>query len=196
MMRGGAIKTDRDICRIIEQDTWMMGILRDVRWLGLPDSWVCAGFVRAKVWDVLHGYEHRSFLPDVDVIYYDNRDVREETEKVLESKLRQMSPKVPWSVKNQARMHIVDDAPPYSSSFDAIANFPETATALAVRLTEADTVELVAPWGVDDLIHLVVRPTPGFDGADAFKSSIYARRVATKGWQTTWPRLTILRNSR
>lgn len=150
-MQDGAIKTDRDICRIIEQDMWMMEILRDVRWLGLPDSWVCAGFVRAKVGMSCMATNIGLCRPMWMLSTTTNEDVREETEKVLESKRRQMSPSVPWSVKNQARMHIVDDAPPYCSSFDAIANFPETATALAVRLTEADTVELMAPWGVDDL---------------------------------------------
>jgi uncharacterized protein len=189
------IQTHQDICRIIEQDQWMMGILREVRLLGLPDSWVCAGFVRTKVWDVQHGYRQRSALPDVDVVYYHHDDLREETEKALESRLQEMSPGVPWSVKNQARMHVVNSAPPYSSSFDAISNFPESATAVAVRLTETDSIELMAPWGVQDLVDLIVRPAPGYDGADPLKSHIYTRRVATKDWQTKWPKLTIISNT-
>ena len=38
--------------------------------------------------------------------------------------------------KNQARMHVVNNMLPYSSSVDAISKFPETATALGVTLDE------------------------------------------------------------
>ena len=42
--------------------------LRAVHHLGLPDCWVGAGFVRALVWDHLHGYNEATPLDDVDLI--------------------------------------------------------------------------------------------------------------------------------
>ena len=59
-------------------------------------------------------------------------------------------------------MHIVNNIPPYSSSVDAISKFPETATALGVKLDEGNNVILTAPHGIHDVVNLRVKPTPFF----------------------------------
>lgn len=69
--------------------------------------------------------------------------------KQLEQKLKGMNPDIPWSVKNEARMHIVNNIPPYTSSVDAISKFPETATALGLALDERNDVVLAAPCGIE-----------------------------------------------
>lgn len=138
-----------EILLLIENDKWMMEILENVKKLGLPDWWICAGFVRSKVWDVLHGFEERTPMPDVDVIYFDANNIDEVEEKRLEEKLRMMQPTIPWSVKNEARMHLKNGFPPYSSSVDAISKFPETATALGVKLDDSNNLLFALPvkWG-------------------------------------------------
>jgi hypothetical protein len=40
--------------------------------------------------------------------------------------------------------------------------WPETATAVAVRRNDEDGCEVAAPFGVDDLFGLILRPTPRF----------------------------------
>lgn len=60
-----------DIEQLISQDEYMVKCLRTVRKLNLPDCWISAGFVRAKVWDRLHQFTKRTETDDVDVIYYD-----------------------------------------------------------------------------------------------------------------------------
>jgi hypothetical protein len=124
------IKNEKDIIQLIKEDEWMMDILRAVKSLNLPDWWVCAGFVRSKIWDTLHGFKERTPIPDIDVIYFDDTNMEELQEKKLEIKLRNILPNIPWSVKNEARMHVVNNMPPYSSSVDAISKFPETATSV------------------------------------------------------------------
>lgn len=145
---------------VIQSDKRMMHALRTVRSLNLPDWWIVAGFVRSKIWDVQHGFLESTPLPDVDVIYFDQVNKSETKEKEWERQLAQIDPDVPWSVKNQARMHLKNNLPPYTSSEDAIASFPETATALGVTLNEDRNVVLTAPWGVEDLLQLRVKPTP------------------------------------
>lgn len=184
------IHNGEDILRIVKTDVWMMKILAAVRELGLPDSWVCAGFVRSKVWDVQHGFTDRTPLPDVDVIYYDSADITEETEKIYEERLGRIYPSAPWSVKNQARMHAVNDLPPYSSAVDGMSKFPETATALGLSLDAHGDVILAAPHGVHDVIHMVVRPTPHFRANPQIRH-IYEKRIAAKNWQAVWPQLTL-----
>lgn len=181
------LKSERDIIKIIYEDQWMMGILKAARTLHLPDWWICAGFVRSKVWDVLHDYEERTAMPDIDVIYFDEKNKQETEDKRLEKILSGIKPKIPWSVKNEARMHLRNNLNPYSSSEDAISKFPETATALAVRLDINDQLQLTAPHGVADVLNMVVKPTPFFK--DAEKMDIYNTRMKAKKWDSRWHRV-------
>ncbi len=179
------------IVQWIEDDGWMMDILRSVRHLDLPDSWVCAGFVRSKIWDMLHQIDSRTVLADIDVVYYDPNQLDENNEKEWERQLFRMQPAVPWSVKNEARMHIANRIEPYTSTVDAISCFPETATALGVRLDEDDQVILVAPCGLEDVFEMKIRVNPRFLQTRG-DVHIYQQRVQQKNWQHTWNRLTIV----
>ncbi|EJR55270.1 hypothetical protein IIM_01355 [Bacillus cereus VD107] len=184
------IKTEQDIIHFIQNDPWMMNVLQMAKSLQLPDWWVCAGFVRSKIWDTLHNYEVRTATPDVDVIYYDPMQKDEAYEQLLETKLTNMDATIPWSVKNQARMHVVNKMLPYSSSVDAISKFPETATALGVTLDEKNNVILTSPCGIEDVLSLQVKPTPHFLETKE-RIHMYKKRVIKKNWQSKWPNITI-----
>ncbi|PFZ43018.1 hypothetical protein COL77_11980 [Bacillus wiedmannii] len=184
------IKTEQDIIRLIENDEWMMDILQMAKSLELPDWWICAGFVRSKIWDTLHDYEIRTATPDIDVIYFDQLHTDEVYEQSLEKALVNMDASIPSSVKNQARMHVVNNMPPYSSSVDAISKFPETATALGVTLDEKNKVILTAPCGIEDVLSLQVRPTVHFLKSKE-RLHMYNTRVTKKNWQNKWPNITI-----
>lgn len=184
-------KNEQDIIQLVQEDEWMMGILRNVKLLNLPDWWVCAGFVRSKIWDVLHGFTERTPLSDVDVIYFDRGNLQEFEEKKLEVKLRSMNPNIPWSVKNEARMHKVSKMSPYLSSVDAISKFPETATALGLTLDDQNNIILAAPYGIDDVLNLIVKPTPYFENTKE-KIEIYEERIRKKNWKSTWDKLEIV----
>jgi hypothetical protein len=90
-------------------------------------------------------------------------------------------------VKNQARMHLRNGDAPYRNTLDAVAHWAETATAVAAR-SIGGTVEVMAPYGVDDLLNLIVRPAPVF----GHKMDVYCERVMAKGWPALWPKLTML----
>mgnify|MGYP005750246493 CR=1 FL=1 len=181
------MKTKEDILNAISQDHWMMNILYTAKELQLQDWCVCAGFVRSKVWDEIHGYSVRTPLPDVDVIYYNDKNLAVDAEKELEHKLYSIHPSVPWSVKNQARMHLKNNSEPYKSSKDAISKFPETATAVGVKLDDANNLILIAPLGIEDLINCRVRPTPTFNNTD--KMHMFNNRVKNKRWHDKWRRV-------
>lgn len=184
------LHTQEDIILLVSQDDWMMGVLKAAQALHLPDWWICAGFIRSKIWDTLHGFGERTVTADVDVIYYDASVLDEAVEKKLEARLRLLRPDIPWSVKNEARMHLLDHALPYSSSVDAISKFPETATALGIKLSKDNEIVLTAPCGIDDVIHMRVRPTPFFASSEERLKHYYAR-MAAKKWRQTWPMLLI-----
>jgi hypothetical protein len=185
----GGTRTDRErtLLDLIASDSWRMDVLRTVRGLGLPDWAIGAGFVRSCVWDWLSGYEKSTIPTDIDVLYYDPSDLSPEREAICERRLVAMHT-VPWSVTNQARMHIYNGDAPYASTIDALRFWLETPTCVAVRLTGDDQLELLAPWGLDDLFAMIVRPTPS--GCD--KSALYRQRIAEKNWTERWPRVQVI----
>ena len=173
---------------IIAADTQRMHILRLVKELALPDCWVAAGFVRGCVWDHVHEIRPSPLPDDIDVIWYDPLHATQETDLLLESTLRARDGTPGWSVKNQARMHGRNADASYLSAADAMRYWPETATAVGVRLGGQAQIEVNAPFGLDDLFGLIVRPTPRFL---AGKHAMYAARIQGKNWQPGWPRLSI-----
>jgi uncharacterized protein len=184
------LKSTNDVIKLIGNDETMIKIIKAASTLDLPDWWICAGFVRSKIWDVLHGFKERTLTQDVDVIYFDPTRIDESYEKELEQKLRKLLPDVPWSVKNQARMHVINDIPPYTSSEDAISKFPETATALGVKLDSADQLVLTAPCGIEDVLNLEVKPTPFFSETEE-RAAIYEERLLKKNWKAVWYKITV-----
>ena len=186
------ITTEREIIALILEDKWMMELLKSAQSLKLPDWWICAGFVRSKIWDVQHGFDKRTTIQDIDVIYYDRKNIEKYAEKEYEEALKRLLPTIPWSVKNQARMHSVNNISPYTSSIDAISRFPETATALGVKLDGEDKVILTAPHGIDDVVNLIVKPTPYFcEQKEQMK--IYEERIREKNWQAIWNKVEIIK---
>lgn len=179
------IQSEADICHLIERDEWMMKVLKEVQALQLPDWWIGAGFVRNKVWDTLHGFQHRTPLGDIDVIYFNPEKMEESDEERFQSTLAAWMPDQSWSVTNQARMGAIYQDGPYTSSIDALSKWPETATCVATKIDDQDKGQLAAPLGVADLIGLTVRPSPSFIG----RFDRIIERQRQKKWREKWPKL-------
>lgn len=187
---------EKDIIFLIQNDAWMMDILRCVRELNLPDWWIGAGFVRSKVWDHLQRYTERTPIPDIDVIYFDKHDFSSEEEKEYSTRkenhyqniLKKQLSGLDWSVTNQARMHTLHNDLPYKNSSEGLSNWIETATCIGVRLEKDEKLVLTTPHGIDDLVNLIVRPTKQTDtNIQEFK-----RRMKKKNWPAKWPKLKIV----
>lgn len=161
-----------DVVRMVRSDPERREILDVVE--TIPGAWVGAGFVRNRVWDVLTG---RTSAPgDVDVLVFAPEDA--DFEARAADALRSALPSVDWDVRDQSRMHVHNGHRPYRSVADAIARFPETATAVAIR-GEA----LLCPYGLGDLAALRVRPTPW--------GGPFAERAARRRWMDRWPEVTV-----
>jgi hypothetical protein len=180
------LRSADDIASFIAAQPSMMDILRLVEALDLPDCWIGAGFVRNVIWDALHNRPCSPSYGDIDVVYFDADHLSPDHDARVETRLERSMPHTPWSVKNQARMHDANGDPPYADTSDALCHWPERCTAIAVR-SIASRVELLAPFGVSDLLTLIVNPTPAF----VHKIGIYRSRVAQKRWAQRWPKLRI-----
>ena len=174
------------IIAILRADALRWHLLGLVRSLDLPDCWIGAGFIRNAVWDHLHDRVCSPPTSDVDVIWYDPERIDPAFDRRYEAVLVAAAPSIAWSVKNQARMHVRNADAPYASTVDAMRYWPETATAVAARRRGAEDCEVAAPWGLDDLLNMILRPTPRFTDE---KRPIYDQRLQIRGWMASWPLL-------
>ena len=172
------------VADLLSRDELRLACLTAVRDLHLADCWIGAGFVRNKVWDVLHGHAVPTPLNDVDVLYFDQCSAAK-AEAEFEARLTSAVPGMNWQVRNQARMHVRNSHPPYEDTAHAISSFVETATAVAARLNKRGRVEILSPLGLDDLVHLKLRPAPAYKN----RVAVFEGRVKSKRWLHIWPRL-------
>ena len=160
--------------------------------LGLPECFLGAGCVAQTVWNAAHGKPPDADISDYDIVYFNAGDLTEEAENEAAVNVREGMAGLSFAVdvKNQARVHLWYrqrfgyDIVPYTSTEDAIATWPTTATAIGVRL-EQGRPRVFAPYGLDDLFGLVVRAN-----RVQITPEIYRRKAAR--WQRHWPRLTVL----
>lgn len=174
---------------IIRASPWLLEALETIRSLALPDWYLAAGAIRNTVWDALHGSISLQPRSDLDVIYFDPADARNQAEDML----RAAFPEYVWEVTNQATVHRWQsedtgcEIPAYVSIAASMASWPETATAVGVRLTDGGAMDFVAPYGLVDLFGLTLRPSPAASDPRA-----YASRLRQKAWRVRWPRLLIV----
>lgn len=161
-----------------------MDALQAVALGGPRGGWLAAGFVRNAVWDALAGrVPEVSNLTDLDLVHHDPANLAPEADAAFEAALHAARP-LPWSVVNQARAHGWNGHAPYADVEAALAHWTETSTAVAARLA-AGRVEVLAPFGVEDLLGGIVRPGPAY----AANPAVVRARLAAKGWQARWPGL-------
>ncbi len=176
------------LARFIAGRPTMMARLHTVAAHGPHGAWIGAGFLRNAVWDALTGQDPDATPPaDIDVVFFDEADSTAARDAAAEARLAKAAPGLPWSVANQARMHARNGHPPYRDLTDALAHWPETATAIAARIGR-EGVEILAPHGLADLLAMVARPTPAHRARPAAMLS----RIAAKRWMARWPGLEVV----
>ncbi|NMJ44350.1 nucleotidyltransferase family protein [Roseomonas sp. JC162] len=175
------------LAQVVAREPHLMRALSAVAAHGPPGAWIGAGLLRNAVWDRLSGRDPAEMPPaDIDVVFHDPTDATAARDAAYEQDLRATARDLPWSVTNQARMHGRNGHAPYADVEDAIAHWPETATAIAARLGPAG-IEILAPWGEADLFARVARPTP----AHRADPAAMLARIAAKGWIVRWPTLRV-----
>lgn len=182
-----------DLVRLVRGCPWFMAALRVGREVGAPDWVIGAGAIRDLVFEHIHG---RLAPPprDIDYAFFDPSDLSVRCEEVIESELRRRCSELPFEARNQARVHLWyrqhfgSSIEPYSSIEHAVSTWPETATAVAVRLLPDDSIRVMAPLGLDDLFAGALRRNPAQVTPEIFRERL-ARRpdLATK-----WPFVRVL----
>lgn len=178
---------------ILRQSPNLMGVLTTARALVLPDWRVFSGAVYQTVWNHLTGRDLDHGIKDYDLGYFDGSDLSYEAEDVW-IKLAAKTFKPPFcdtvEVRNQARVHIwFPDHfnEPYealTSTDEALTRFVAPTYAVGVRLEADDQISVAAPFGLDDLFAMTIRPNPLRGLSPGFDRTVVSAR-------NRWPELTV-----
>ena len=171
----------------------LMRALRAARAVDPPDWLIGAGAIRDRVWDHLHGFTRATPVKDVDLAFFDPASLGGERERSVQRALTALAPDLAWDVTNQAEVHLWYphvfglEVEPLTSTAHAVATWPETATAIGVRLLADGTMRVVAPCGLDDLFAMIWRRNPRRATREQYRLRAENKRIANR-----WPRVTIL----
>ena len=178
---------------IVRATPSLMTALRHARDLDLPDWLIVSGAVYQRVWNRLTGRDADYGVKDYDLAYWD-ADTSYEAEDVFIKRAAALFPP-PLNelveVRNQARVHLWFEGhfgepyEPLMESAEALSRFVAPAFGVGVRLEKDDSLTIEAPFGLEDLFSMTLRPNP--------------TRPLARGWgkitrsaQERWPEVTII----
>jgi len=154
---------------ILRDAPQLMGVLQGARDLALPDWLIFSGAVYQPVLNHLTGRPADYGIKDYDLGYHDASDLSYEAEDAV---IRRAAAAFPpdlaplVEVRNQARVHLWFEArfgeayAPLASSEESLERFVSPLFAVAVRLEADGELKVMAPFGLEDLFALRLRPNP------------------------------------
>ena len=171
----------------------LMRVMRVVRDLDLPDWLIMSGAIYQPVLNHLTGRDADYGIKDYDLAYFEPSDTSYDAEDVVirrvaaafEPPLREMV-----EARNQARVHLWFEAKfgepyaPLTGTGEAISRFTTTAFAVGARLEADDRMTILAPFGLEDLFALRLKPNP------TRKTNGFARTAEAA--MRRWPELTVV----
>ena len=179
--------------RIVRADTDLMQLLNVARDQDLPQWRVVAGCIYQTVWNSLTGRPPRTGINDYDVSYFDASDLSAESEAAIERRFRAALPDFPAPIEvcNQARVHLWFEQhfgiayAPLSSVDEAITRYASTTHAVGVRLMHDDRLDVFAPFGLDDIFAMIVRPNYAL-----MNKATHEKKAARA--RATWPQVKVI----
>jgi len=173
----------------------LMRVLATARELDLPDWLVFSGAVYQRVLNHRTGRDPDYGIKDYDLGYFDAGDISYEAEDVVirrvaaafEPPLRELV-----EVRNQARVHVWFEGKfgepyaPLTSTGEALTRFVSPLFAVGVRLEPDGRLTIAAPFGLEDLFALTLRPNP------IRKTAGFARTAASA--TARWPEIKVVQD--
>jgi hypothetical protein len=181
------------LAEIVRADPGLMHVLTTVRGLGLNDWRIFSGAVYQSVWNAVTGRPVGYGRKDYDLGYFDPDTSWDAEDAVIKRVAAALDEpfRSEVEVRNQARVHLwfMDRfGEPYdvlTGTDEALARFVAPAFAVGVRLEADDTISIAAPFGLEDVFSMTLRPNPN--------------RPLARGWDKTvasarsrWPELTVI----
>jgi hypothetical protein len=184
---------ERRLVEIVRADPDLMHVMRTVRGLDLPDWRIFSGAVYQAAWNATTGRPVGYGRKDYDLGYFDP-DTSWDAEDVIIKRVAAAFDEPFRSdveVRNQARVHLWfkdrfgEDYEALPDTDTALGRFVAPAFAVGVRLEADETISVAAPFGLEDVFSMTLRPNPD--------------RPLARGWTRTvenargrWPELQVV----
>jgi hypothetical protein len=176
---------------MVRAEPVLMEVLEGIR--GLPEGMLVAGALYNLVWNRLSARPPLHGVADIDVFYFDARDLSYEAEDevIQELAIRFAHLPLPVQVRNQARVHLWFEqkfgAPfaPLASAEEMLGRYASKTHAVAARLEPGDRLHIMAPFGLDDIFSFRIVPNHALANRAAHE------KKATRA-KATWPELIVI----
>lgn len=178
---------------IIRSDPDLMRLLMKFRELRLPQWRLVAGCLYQTVWNVLTGRPRGTGIHDYDVIYFEAGDLSWEAEDTVIRRvaLATLGCVGLVEVRNQARVHLWFERrfgvpyEPLASADEALQRYASVVHAVGVRLEADDRLDIAAPFGLEDLFAMLIRPNRVIENAASHtRKAVRAKAI--------WPEVTVI----
>jgi len=182
---------ERRLEAIVRSGPSLMAVLTTARALDLPDWLVFSGAVYQRVLNALTGRDLDYGIKDYDLGYFDADTSYEAEDAVIRRVAEAFAPPLSElvEVRNQARVHLWFEGKfgepyaPLARTAEALERFVSPLFAVGVRLEPDDRLTVVAPFGLEDLFALRLRPNP------RRRTNGFARTAASA--TARWPELEV-----
>ncbi|MCR1901324.1 nucleotidyltransferase family protein [Ligilactobacillus apodemi] len=168
---------EQKLTSLIENDREFHEIFNILREMKLTNAFICAGAIRDLVWNTNEAKPHSLVLGNIDIYYNDPNETYEQylTKK---AELNHRYSKYLWELTNTALKN--SRTPTSNNMEDVIASFPETCSAVGICRSPAETIEIIAPYGLEDLFAEKICPTPKYKLENSAET--FEQRVTRKKW--------------
>jgi hypothetical protein len=171
----------------------LMRVMAGVRALDLPDWRLVSGCVYQTVWNSVTGRPPDHGLKDYDAVYFDPDTSYDAEDVHIRRAAAAFAPPLDAMVeiRNQARVHLWFEGKfgepytPLRSTDESLERYVCPAFAVGVRLGADDAITIAAPFGLEDVFALRLRPNPH----RPFNAEGYRRVVASA--QARWPEIQV-----
>jgi uncharacterized protein len=181
------------LAAILAASPRVMTVLEGMRAIGLPDPLLVSGAVYQTAWNAFTGRDPDYGIKDYDAVFFDPDTSWDAEDAWIRKAAAWFDPPLDQlvEVRNQARVHIwFPDkyGEPYEalgSASESLERFVCPAFSVGARLGPDGAVQVVAPYGLDDLFSMTLRPNP------TRPLATFWTRV-TENARARWPELTIV----
>ncbi len=171
----------------------LMQVMRGVRALELPDWRLVSGCVYQTFWNRASCREPDYGLKDYDAVYFDPDSSYEAEDVHIRRAAAAFAPPLDQivEVRNQARVHLWFEGKfgepyaPLACTDGALERFLCPAFAVGIRLEADDAISVAAPFGLEDMAAMRLRPNP----RRPYNADGFARVVASA--RRRWPEVIV-----
>ncbi len=191
---GLSFETQREaLFEIMRGEPLIHDALMTARALVLPQWRIVSGAIYNTVWNVLTGRPSGHGIKDIDLTYFDDKDVSwsAEDDVIKRGQAAFAHSALPVEIRNQARVHLWFkqrfglDYAPLTNGDEAMDRFASKTHSVGIRLEPDDSLSLYAPFGLDDMFSFRLVPNTVLDNRVGHQ---------TKGLRAkeVWPELTLV----